>query len=174
MKYLSGILITILALFFLQPGVFAAEPVKIGILDLQRIITESNEGKRIQERLLNKKRQMQEELDKKGNEVNEMQKEIEKQSLMLNMDAKEDRQKELEKKRRDLNYFIQDINEELKKAENDARSEILKVIMTVVDTIAKKDKFDLIHERTGGGVLYIAPALDITEEAIRELNKLKP
>jgi Skp family chaperone for outer membrane proteins len=68
MKYLSGIIITIFALFSFQQGVIAAEPVKIGIFDLQRCLTESNEGKRLQERLLNKQRRMQEKFDKKQNE----------------------------------------------------------------------------------------------------------
>jgi Skp family chaperone for outer membrane proteins len=46
--------------------------------------------------------------------------------------------------------------------------------MKVVDTIAKRDKFDLITEKMGTGVLYVTPALDITDEVIKELNKLKP
>lgn len=174
MKYLSGILITILALFSFQPGVIAAEPIKIGIVDLQRCIIESNEGKRIQEGLQKTQQRMQEELSKKQNEINEMQKEMEKQSLMLSMDAKEDKQKELEKKQRDFGYFYQDKNEELKKAENDARTEILQVLMKVVESIAKRDKFDLITEKMGTGVLYVTPVLDITDEVIKELNKLKP
>ena len=174
MKYLSGILITVLALFSLQSGVIAAEPIKIGVIDLQRCIRESNEGKKIQERLYNRQLRMQEEFNKRQEELNEMKREIEKQSLMLSLDAKEGRQKDLDKKERDLKYFYQDINEELKKAENDAKAEILNVLMTVVESIAKRDKFNLITERTGGSFLYVDPALDITDDVIKEMNKTKP
>jgi Skp family chaperone for outer membrane proteins len=93
---------------------------------------------------------------------------------MLSMDAKEDRQKELQKKNRDLNYLVQDMSDEYKKAENDARTDILQVLMKVVDTIAKRDKFDLINEKIGSGVLYVTPALDITDDVIKEMNNLKP
>ena len=97
---------------------------------------------------------------------------MEKQSLMLSMDAKEDRQKEFEKKKRDLTYLAQDLQEEMKKAESDANLEILKIIQTVIVEIAKKKGLDFITERSG--VLYASQGLDITSEVIEEINKVKP
>ncbi len=172
MKHLSVILVTILALFSLQTGALAAGTAKIGIVDLQKCIRESNEGKKVQERLQNRQRQMQEELDKRQKELENMQKELEKQSLMLSPDAREDRQKEFEKKQRDLGYFYQDINDELKKIENEARSELVNIFTTVVDTIGKRDKYDLITERSS--ILYFEESMDLTNEVIKEMNKLQP
>ncbi len=103
-----------------------------------------------------------------------MKTELEKQSLMLSMDAKEDKQQEFEKKQRELGYFYQDMNDELKKAENEAKNELLNTLMTVVDKIAKRDKYDIIAERTGGSLLFVSPALDVTDEIIKELNSSKP
>ena len=174
MKHLTGIIILVLTLISLQISAAAAEPLKVGVLDLQRCIQESNEGKRIAETLKKKQTEMQKDLDAKQQELLEMQKDMEKQSLMLSMDAKEDRQKDFEKKRRDLAYLIQDSNEEMKKAEQDARNDILRILGGVLETIAKEKNFDLITERANGGVLYVSKALDITDEVVTELNKVKP
>ena len=172
MKHLTGIIILVLAVITVQLSAAAAEPLKIGVLDLQRCIQESNEGKRIAEALKKKHAEMQKDLDVKQQELVEMQKDMEKQSLMLSMDAKEDRQKDFDKKRRDLAYLIQDSNEEMKKAESEARVGILSVLSGVIEKIAKNKKYDLITEK--GATLYYAAGLDITDEVIKKLNEVKP
>jgi outer membrane protein len=174
MKQLTGIIILALAIFSFQLSASAADQLKIGVLDLQMCIQTSNEGKRIAESLKKKYTEMQDDLNKRQQELVEMQNDLEKQSLMLSVDAKEERQKEYDKKRRDLSYLLQDKNEEYKKAENDARVAILNVLSGVVETIAKEKNFDLITERANGGVLYVSKALDITDEVIAGLNKVKP
>ncbi len=169
MKYLTGIIFITLTFFSFQLG--AAE-LKVGVLDLQRIMIESNEGKKLDTSLKAKHGEMQKDLDKKQQELVDMQKDIEKQSLMLSMDAKEDRQKEFEKKKRELAYLAQDMNEEMNKFRTEAQNELLKLIVGVVETIAKNKKFDMITERRT--LLYYSEGLDITGEVIEELNKVKP
>lgn len=172
MKYLSGIIFLIFAVIISQANVFAADSSKIGVLDLRRCIQESNEGRRVYEDLKKKHEALQADLDKKQQELLDMQQEIEKQSLMLSMDAKENRQKEFEKKKRDLTYLAQDLQEEMKIAENNANIEMLKIIHEVASMVAKEKGLDIITERNG--VIYVADDIDISDEVIKEINKLKP
>lgn len=174
MKKLTGIILLALAVFSFQLGAIAAEPIKIGVLDLQRCIQESNEGKRIDESLKKKQTAKLEEIRKKEQELRDMNSELEKQSLMLSQEAKENKLKEFEKKQREYNYFVQDAREEMQKLTTDARIAILNVLSGVVQTIAKEKNFDLITEKQNGGVLFVAESLDITDEVIAELNKVKP
>lgn len=172
MKYLSGIIFLIFVVIISQANVFAADSSKIGVLDLRRCIQESNEGRRVFENLKMKQQALQADLDKKQQELLEMQQEIEKQSLMLSMDAKENRQKEFEKKKRDITYHAQDLQEEMKIAENNANIELLKVIHEAAEMVAKKKGLETIIERNG--VIYVAEDIDISGEVINEINKLKP
>jgi outer membrane protein len=172
MKHLTGIIIIAVTILCSQLCALAAEPTKIGVLDMQRCIDESNEGKRISESLKNKQTEMQKDVDKKRQELVDMQKDIEKQSLMLSMDAKNEREKEFEKKKRDFQYLMQDLSEEMKKLESDARVNIVTTLQGVVDTITKQQKFDLIVERAS--TIYFSKGLDITDQVIAELNKVKP
>ncbi|NLA74998.1 MAG: OmpH family outer membrane protein [Deltaproteobacteria bacterium] len=174
MKHLIKTIIFSVAVAFIQQGVLAAEPVNIGVLDLQRCIQESNEGKRIAESLKNKEAEIQKNLSAKQQELLNMREDMEKQSLMLSMDAKTEREKEFEKKRRDLNYLVQDLSEEMKQAEADARIHILNILSGVVETIATQQKLDMIAERANGGILYFSKELDITGQVIAELNRVKP
>ena len=99
MKRLIGLFFLMAAFFVLQHDAMAADLSKIGILELQRCINESNEGKRVFESLRKEMEAMQERYNKAQNELNELQQEIEKQSLMLSLDARENKQKEYEKER---------------------------------------------------------------------------
>ena len=93
---------------------------------------------------------------------------------MLSLDAKEDKQKEYERQRRDLGYLLQDLNEEMNKAETNARKKVLKDLEGIVKTISEKEKYDLILELRTGGVMFFSDLLDITDEVIQEYNKVKP
>ena len=115
--FLAGILC------FLPVLAIGADSVKIGIVDLQRCIMESEEGKKIKSELINKKDEMQKKLDEKQNKLLELKKELEKQSMMLSMDAKEDKAKEFERQRREFKYFIDDLSGQMKKAEDDAKDQ---------------------------------------------------
>jgi outer membrane protein len=174
MKRLFGLIIFIAAIFILQHNALAQEPLKIGILDIQRCINNSNEGRRIFTSLKNRQSTMQAELNKKQEELLEMQKEIEKQSLMLSLDAQEDKQKEYDKKRRELEYLVQDLNEELSKAETEARQEILNSLEVIIEKIGREENYDLILERVTSGSVFASEALDITDRVIDEFNRAKP
>jgi len=83
-------------------------------------------------------------------------------------------QKEYEKKQRDVGYLMQDLNEEAKKAEAEAKGKFLKDLEGVLLDIAKKGNYDLILERISGGVLFASETSDITDQVIEAYNKEKP
>ena len=174
MKQLTGIIIFALAFFILQIGAAAAEPLKIGVFDLQRCIQESNEGKRQNDLLQKKQTELQDELKKKDQELRDMQSDMEKQSLMLSAEAKENRALEFDKKKREFERSVNEAREDMQIKAQNARIDMLNIIKSVVENIAKQKKFDLITEKSNGGVLYVSDNLDITDEVIAELNKLKP
>jgi len=174
MKRLFRSIFIVAAIFLLQHNVLAAEGLKIGIINIQRCINESNEGKRISESLNKEMESMQQRYTKAQKELADLQKEIEKQSLMLSLDAKENKQKEYTKKNRELNYLKEDLSEEANKAETNAKQRVLQALDVIIKNIAKQDSFDLIIEASSSGVLFSSNSLDITDQVIKELNKSKP
>ncbi|MFC1533047.1 OmpH family outer membrane protein [Thermodesulfobacteriota bacterium] len=174
MKQLLRFILIILMIFLFQQNAQAADPLKIGILDLQRCAKESNEGKRVFQSLKKKHDSMQKKLDEEQNQLIQMQKDIEKQSLMLSLDAKEDKRKEFERRRRDLGYLVQDLTEEMNKAEANARKKTLKDLEEIVEKIAQNGNYDIILEKKGGGILFSSEILDITDEVIDKYNQMKP
>jgi len=173
MKKIS-ILITLTFCFFFLNSAHAADASKVTIVDLQRCMKESNEGKRMSDSLKKEIEVMQERYTKAQKELSDLQKEIEKQSLMLSQDAKESKQNEYDKKNRELTYLAEDLSEESQAAEQNASQKILKEIYKIIDTIAKQQTLDLVLEKSTAGILFASTAMDITDQVIKEYNKVKP
>ena len=174
MRKLLALTVIITGILLFQQNVIAAESYKIGIVNIQRCLQESNEGKRLDQELLEKRNEMQEELNTKQLELEEMEKEIQKQSLMLSLDAKEDKENEYYKMQRDIEYLVEDFNELMTKMQTEAQQTFLTALQDILVDIAGKDGYDLIMERLSGGILFSSEAIDITDQVIDALNKAKP
>lgn len=146
---------------------------KIAVVDLQRCIQETAEGKKIYQELKAKKDAMQRRLDEKQEELLKLKEDLEKQSMMLSVDAKEDKQKEFERKGREFKYMYDDLSEEMQKAEAEAKKQILQDLETVVLRIGEKEKYQIIFERRSSGIMFVNEALDITGEVIKAYDQMK-
>ncbi|MBN1848387.1 MAG: OmpH family outer membrane protein [Deltaproteobacteria bacterium] len=174
MKFLMKWSFWICITFILQANAWGADSFKVGILDLQKVFSASNEGKRVYAALKEKQEALQKKLTAKEDELKEFQKELEKQSLMLSLEAKEDKQKDFERKRRELQYLFQDINEDMKKSEMTAQQQMMNDLKVVIDKIAKESGYEIIFEATRSNVVFWSGKADITEEVVSEYNKMKP
>jgi len=165
---------TIVALIlFLSSAVFGQELTRVGLIDLQRCLQESKEGKKATELLKRKKAELQRELDKKQQELLQLRSEFEKQSMMLSMDAQESKRKEVERKARDLEYYLQDLNEEMARAQDREKKRIFDELGTVIEEIGSDGRYAIILEKRAGGVLYENKAVDITDQVIKAYDTVK-
>jgi outer membrane protein len=171
-KYLFPLFVVI-ALCLLPVSAIAADSFKVGVIDLQRCIQDSIEGKRAKDKLQTKKDNMQKKLDERQNKLLQLKKELEKQSMMLSMDAKQDKEKEFERQRREFKYFYDDISNQMRKAEGEVRKVLLGELETVVGDIGRKENYTLIFERRSSGIMYLQNTVDLTDEVIKayDLNK---
>jgi len=149
------------------------EPIKIGIIDLQRCLQESKEGQKVLRLLKRKKEDLQRDLDTKQKELLELRKELEKQAMMLTMDAQEDKRRTIERKTRELEYFYKDLNEEMRRVQEKGKKRILNELGKIIEKIGSEGNYTLIMEKKAGGVLYWIDSVDITKSVIRAYDQIK-
>lgn len=169
MTWVFGVLV-VLALL---PPVVVAGEVKIGVVDVQKVIADSKEGKRLSEGLKKKKDQLQQRLDTMQQELVKMKEDLDKQGMMLSMDAKEDREKEYERKRREVAYAYEDVREEMRKAEAEAMQAILRDLEKIVKEYGTKNGYTIIMERRRGGIITYDEAIEVTDAIIAAYDQSK-
>jgi len=159
---------TIIIVILLGYNVVLAEDfTKVGLVDLQRCLQESKEGEKVFKLLKKKKDDFQRRIDTMQRELLELKKELDKQAMMLSMDAQEDKKKIIERKDRELRYLIKDLNEEMVRAQGKEKQRIFKALEKIIKKMGSEENYDLIMEKQVGGVLYWSKSIDITDQIIK-------
>jgi outer membrane protein len=151
---------------------------KIGYIDSQKILSSYQKAQEVKREFDNKVKEWKDEITRRQQELEKLQKNLQTQSFMLTEEARLRKMEEIEKKKTDLETFINDIYRKEGKAEllnKELMQPLLQEIDTVVSEIAKEEGFSLILDASTGVVIYADDMYDITDRIIETLkNKYMP
>ncbi|MBW2334683.1 MAG: OmpH family outer membrane protein [Deltaproteobacteria bacterium] len=165
----SAIIVVILLVYSV---VLAEDFARVGVLDLQRCLKESKEGQKVIQVLKEKKDDLQRRLDTKQRELLELKKELDKQSMMLSMDAQDGKKRAITRKTRELEYLYKDLNEEMTRLQGKEQQRIFKELEKIIEKIGSEENYTLIMEKRAGGVLYFSESIDITDQVIKAYEQM--
>ena len=161
------------SLFFsLQSRIVWAQDVKIGVLNMQKLQQNSVRFQKIREVLKKKFNALQKKLDGERAQIAKIEEELRKQSMMLSLDAKEDKEMELGKRTRHYKYMYGEVTQEMKDAEFEATRRVGKEIEKIVEKMSQKEKYTLILEDGTVGLIYYDNTIDITNQITEAYDKL--
>jgi outer membrane protein len=160
-----------LILFVFQYNVIAAEQFKFRVVDMQKFQSKSKSFQRAAATLTEKLKVKQRSLDKVKRNIIKMEEEIQKQSLVLKLDAREEKKGELEKQKRYYKYLFEEFKIEVKNAEIEATKRVSKELEKVVQAIADKEGYTIIFEKRTLGLIYYDDSLDITDQVIKAYDE---
>ncbi|HDZ23413.1 MAG TPA: OmpH family outer membrane protein [Desulfobacteraceae bacterium] len=139
---------------------------KVGVIDMQKFQQESKRFQKVRADLKKKFEVLQKKLDKEKADLAKLEEEFKKQSMMLSLDAKQDKKKEVERKRRYYKYLYTEYTQEMKDAELDARKKVGKEVEKIVGKMGESGGYVMIFERQAPGLIYYDDSLDITEKVV--------
>lgn len=154
----------------LQAVTAGAAEAKIGFVDLQRVLAETEEGKKAKSSLESVFKQKQTEIDKKLTDLKKAQEDFEKQKSMLQPAARDQKARELDVAMRELQMLYLKHQEDLSKREAEAMKEIFKKTEKIIQKIATEAGLSMVLEKTQSSILWAQPSLDITNELVRRYN----
>jgi len=149
----------------------AADVVKFGSIDVQKVLNESESGKKAKTDLEVLIKTKQSTIDEKGKAIEKLKADIEKQASVLSADARKNKEEELEKSVREYQRLVQDSQAEIKKKEAELTDTILKDIKDLVEKTGETEGYALILEK--GMVLYSNKGIDITDTILKKYNESK-
>ena len=156
-----------LSLFWLTSA-HAADVAKIGVVDVQRIMTTSNQGKAAQAQIKEQSDKLTQALKEKGDEIEELKKQIERESMVMSTEKREEKERDFRIKLNDLKSLEQRYRGELQALEKKLVTELRKEIYAMAEEIGKKEGYLLIIANFD--VMYAPGSIDITDKLIKQLN----
>ena len=161
-------LILVLALT-LTTSSYAA--VKVGLVNIQKIISEIKEGKAVNNTLEKSFKSKQKLIKKQEDEIRSMQEKLQKQSKVLSDSAKAKKFAEIQKKVGEARAQTQQFQKEIQKQEAELKKPILEKLKKVIDKISKDEKVDLTFEISSSPVVYAADKVDLNSKVIKAYDK---
>ena len=163
--------VIILLVFVWSTSSFAVD--KIGFINLQEIMQNSNAGKKAAEEFKKFYEKETQEIKSSEKELKKMKDELEKQSSIMTQSSQKEKETAYQKKLRDYQLLVNDTNEELKKRDQEMTQKLMPGIMKIVRTIAEKEKFTLVIDVATMPVPYYDKENDFSKKVIEEFNKSK-
>jgi len=164
MKGLKALFLGMLTLVFFFPAApLAAQAVKVGVVDLQKFQKNSKSFQKASVSVKKRFDDMQQKLNEERNNLAKIEEEFKKQTMMLSLDAQEDKKRELEKKQRHFKFMYDDFTQEMKEVEMDAIKKVMKDLEKIVEKMGEKEGYTIILERRTLGLLYFNNTVDLTD-----------
>lgn len=152
-------------------------PTKIGVVNIQQAIAESNEGKKELDALQQKFSPKQAELKNLNDEVENLKKQYQAQQAKLSDEEKSTRAKAIDTKQKSLQRSYEDAQSEFQQAEQDVINRIGTKMLAVLEKYASTNGYAMILDVSNpqtSPVLYATQGTVITKDLVDAYNVESP
>ncbi len=150
-------------------GAHAAE-IKIGYVDIQRALNESEAGKEAKVVMESEYQKFQNEIAQRQRKIQALQETLQRQGLMLSEEARKGKEMEYQNKLKEFKRWGEDRQGELKRKEMEITKAALQGLGATVKKLGEEEKFTVILEKNEAIVLYVSKAIDLTDRVIQIFN----
>lgn len=158
-------LAAVLLLFSMTAG---AQEVKIGFVNVGRLISESPQANAAMEALQEEFAPRQREIVAMQNAFKEKQGQVQRDLEVMGPEERRNSEQQLRKEERDLSRSQQEFTEDINLRRNEALGKLQRDLLREVQVFATNEGYDLVV--SSDGVLYASPVIDITEQVLEGLK----
>ncbi|MFV2003705.1 MAG: OmpH family outer membrane protein [Gammaproteobacteria bacterium] len=151
---------------FVSANVFAAD-VKIGVVSVERILTEAPQVDAVNTSMLERFGPQRDELKKLEKDITKMQENYKRNELVMTEDKLNDLKKEIIAKIQMLKQQEALLTQEVGTVRNQELAVLQQQVRGIIDDIAKKGKYSLVLSE---GVAYADEKLDITDKVLDRMK----
>lgn len=151
----------------------AAAQAKVSVIDVQRVVTESDPGKEVMQRLRSLTEAKAQQGQSLQQELATLQDQFNKQRFTVSEARQAEMQKGIEDKQIAIRRFQDDAQREVAEAQRRELGSLEERIMPIIDQIGKEQGLTMIFNKFQSGLVYADETIDITDEVIRRFNRVQ-
>lgn len=149
----------------------AIAEVKIGVINIQKVITSIGEGKSVMKTLEKSFKSKQKEIKAEEDAIKKMQQDYQKQSSLLSDKAKANKENEIRQRIAKLQQKTMEYQKNIQQQEQQLKKPILEKLKPVIDDVSKSKDLAMTFEVSSSPVVYAQTQIDITDEVIKAYDK---
>ncbi len=186
-RYLARVAVMGIAVFLGGMISVSFAELRIAVVDVQRAVSQSKAGKSARSMLEREKKRLERKLiekrtglEKKVRVIRDLQLEIQQKGAIWRSTERDRKDAELRDRRRNFSRDEDELKRMVRESRNDLGTrrrkimgDLLRQMRDVVQAVAREGKYDLIIDKTVGGVMYVRKSVDITDQVIKLYDKKK-
>jgi outer membrane protein len=150
----------------------AANPAEhIAIVDVQRCLMETKEGKRAKQKLEKTFAKGQQRLERKASDVQKRFTDLQAKAPMLSQAELQRRQAELMSAQAELEQLSMELQEDVMRKEAQLTEKIYKQVSKIVEQMALEENLEVVLVKSEMTVLWANPKLELTNRVIVRYDK---
>ncbi len=153
-----------------QEAAAPSTQLKVAVIDVERVVLESESGKAARAKVEGLRKQKEEEGKALEAEIKDLQKRYNEGRLSLSEDKLRELEKEIEERGIAYRRFQSDAQRDLTKSWEKSLEEINKQVMPIIGQVGEEMGLTLIFNKFQGALLYAANSVDITDQIIERFN----
>jgi len=162
--------ITAVAICLFMANVALAAELKIGIVDMREIATNSEPAKKAKATMTAKFGAEKDKLEKQGKDLQKQADALKSSSGNQTREALEQKRSEFIRKKQDLDQKAREFSAKVEKEDVQLRNELLDVVFKAAKDFAVKKGITYLVD-AGSGILYADPSMDVTKDFMEEVNR---
>ena len=164
--FLFGVLLLSLGL----PKAAFAEDLKLGYVDMQRALNETEDGRKAKASLTKVFEQKKREISEQEEDFRKAREDLEKKRTLLPAETARQKEQELAAKFEKMQQSLARNQKELSEKEGEATQKIFERMQRIILKIAAAENFTMVLDKTQAGIIFAKQHLDLTNELIRRYN----
>lgn len=159
-----SLMLAIVLAAFLTLGTAKAEGLKIGIVDVQSVVMESDMAKAIKDHMQNKYGDERKKLEQQGASLKKRAEELK------NPKVSEKKRVAFLRERQDLDQKFRTLMQKAEQEQMQYNQKMVSQIFASAKKVAEAKGYNLILDVGQGGVLFADTAMNLTEDVLQEIN----
>jgi outer membrane protein len=147
------------------------QPVRIGVVDVDQVVSSTDEGKAARQELERKQREAQAQMEPLYARYQEQDEDLKQKRFVLSEEALFQKQLDLAEMRSQIQNKGKELEDQLKLDQARIEGPIKRKLLEIIQETGKEAGFTLILQRGGAGMLYSREALDITDLIVEKYNQ---
>ena len=175
MRRLKLSLLTVLMMVVSTP-LLRAQLSKVVVVDFERAVVESVEGKKSSDKFNSTLQAKQTEIEKRQKELDDQQKKLQTGARTLNDAAKAEIQKDIDKRTTELTRLNEDAQKDLQTLRDELLRPIAERATAILQRMAAEQNYTLVVDVSNqqNNVVWFNPKNDITAELVKRIDAETP
>ncbi len=161
----------LLAALILSISAVSARATTFAVVDFYKVINTSKKGKAHRQTI-------EEEVNRRKEALMKLQADLEKDTdeyrqkrLVMTPQQSAEREDQLRNQQRTIERKSADYEEEIKRKDEQLSGEVVSKLRELTEQIAREKNIDVVFEKSSVNIVYVGPALDISDELLKRFDK---